>query len=418
LDSSNFQIIKLSNHHPMTIPDKLREIQEFTEKDLLKNILPFWIKYVPDDINGGFYGRITNDQVVDHTAEKGAILNARILYTFSAAYRLYGKKLYKAMADRAFDYITRHFIDQQHGGIYWSLDYKGQPSDTKKQIYALAFTIYALAEYYKINANEKAFTEALNLFSMIENHAFDPVRNGYIEALSGDWKPMADMRLSAKDMNVAKSMNTHLHIIEAYTNLYRIHKDNYLRDKLINLYDIFKNHIVNSETHHLILFFDAAWIRMSDIISFGHDIEASWLLLEAAEVSGDQSRIRDAKELAVNIVEAVYQGLDNEGGLQYEYEPKHGFITDREWWPQAEAVVGFTNVYQLTGNEKYLDNAMKCCNIIKNYLVDKNNGEWFFRVDRSGKPVWKEDKVGFWKCPYHNSRMAFEIKERAAQITN
>ncbi|MBN2274457.1 MAG: AGE family epimerase/isomerase [Bacteroidales bacterium] len=396
----------------MTAKEKLQQIQSFTEKDLLKNILPYWIKYVPDNQNGGFYGRITNDQVIDHTAEKGAILNARILYTFSSAYRIYRNELYKAMADRAFNYIIKHFIDNQYGGIYWSVDYLGQPSDTKKQFYAIAFGIYALAEYYRISLNERALQEALNLFGIIEEMAFDTVNNGYIEALSRDWKPLNDMRLSAKDMNVAKSMNTHLHIIEAYTNLYRIHKDSLLHGKLINLYDIFRKTIVNPETHHLILFFDNEWKPKSDIVSYGHDIEASWLLLEAAEVSGDHERVNDAGRLAVKIVEAVYEGIDQEGGLQYEYEAGKGFISDREWWPQAEAVVGFLNVFRLTGNEKYLDSALKSCDIIKNHIIDYKNGEWFFRVDANGKPLWKEDKVGFWKCPYHNSRMAFEIKER------
>ncbi|MBN1416569.1 MAG: AGE family epimerase/isomerase [Bacteroidales bacterium] len=400
----------------MTTNEKIHEIHAFTEEDLLMNVLPFWLKYVPDNENEGFYGRITNDQIIDYKADKGAILNARILYTFSAAYRLYRKKLYKAMADRAFDYIIRRFIDPMNSGVFWSLDYQGNPADTKKQFYAQAFVIYAFAEYYKISQNEKAMQEALNIFSVIEEKAFDTVNNGYIEALASDWMPLADMRLSAKDMNVAKSMNTHLHIIEAYTNLYRVYNKKVIKNKLINLYDIFKNRIVHPETHHLILFFDMEWKPMSDIISFGHDIEASWLLFEAAEATGDRDRVKDAGRLAIQITEAVHEGLDPEGGLQYEFHPEHGFITDREWWPQAEAVVGFLNAFQLTGDEKYLDNALRSCNIIKKYLIDRNNGEWFYRVDSSGNPRWTEDKVGFWKCPYHNSRMAFEVKERIAKL--
>jgi cellobiose epimerase len=400
----------------MQAAEKIKQIHDFTRNDALKNVLPYWIKYVPDDQNGGFYGRITNDQVVDNKADKGAILNARILYTFSAATRQYGKKLYKAMADRAYEYIVRNFIDPEYGGVYWSLDYKGRPADTKKQFYALAFTVYALAEYFKIRPDKSILLTALDLYRVIEEKAFDAEHNGYIEALSRDFKPMADMRLSAKDMNVAKSMNTHLHIIEAYTNLYRVYKDKDLRDKLVNLYDLFRHRIVNPETGHMILFFDREWKRMSDTVSFGHDIEASWLLHEAAEVSGDNKRTKDAERLAVQMAEAVCEGLDDEGGLRYEYEPGHGFITDREWWPQAEAVVGFLNAFQLSGNEKFLENAWKCCTIIKNYLIDYTNGEWFFRVDQKGKPIWKEDKVGFWKCPYHNSRMAFEVEERARRI--
>ncbi len=403
-------------HINMKASDKISLICEFTEKDLLQNILPYWIKNVPDNENGGFYGRITNEQLIDKMAEKGAILNARILYTFSAAYRLYNNKLYKAMANRAFEFIINHFIDREYGGVFWSVDYKGNPLVTKKQFYALAFVIYALSEYYKINNEENVLKEAINIFNVIEEKAFDKINGGYIEALDRDWKQLADMRLSAKDMNVAKSMNTHLHIIEAYTNLYRVHKDNQLKIRLVELYDIFRKHIIDASSNHLILFFDEKWNRLSDVISYGHDIEASWLLHEAALVSGDKSRIADAEKLAVRIVDGVYEGIDEEGALRYEYDPKHGFLKVREWWPQAEAVVGFLNAYQLSEDEKYLDSALKVCRIIDRYFIDRQFGEWFFRVDETGKPVEKEDKVGFWKCPYHNSRMAFEVKERYRKI--
>lgn len=398
--------------------DKISRIHDFTEHDLLQNILPFWIRNVPDDENGGFYGRITNDQQIDKTAEKGAILNARILYTFSAAYRLYNNKLYKAIANRAYEYIMNHFVDREYGGVFWSVDYQGNPLVTKKQFYALAFVIYALSEYFKINKEEKVLNEAIEIFNIIEEKALDKVNGGYIEALDRKWKPLADMRLSAKDMNVAKSMNTHLHIIEAYTNLYRIHKDEKLHNKLVELYDLFSKHIIDPASNHLILFFDEKWNRLSNVVSYGHDIEASWLLHESAMVSGDANRIADAEKRVLRMVNAVYEGIDEEGGLRYEYDPKHGFLKVREWWPQAEAVVGFLNAYQISSDEKYLDSALKSCQIIEKYFIDRKNGEWFFRVDETGKPVWSEDKVGFWKCPYHNSRMAFEVKERYRAILN
>jgi mannobiose 2-epimerase len=396
----------------MNALNKISQIRDFTEHELLRNILPYWMKYVPDNENGGFYGRITNNQQIDKNAEKGAILNARILYTFSAACLIYNNKLYKAIANRAYEYFLNHFIDKEYGGVFWSVDYKGNPLVTKKQFYALAFAIYALAEYFKINNDEKVLKEAIKIFNVIEEKAFDRINGGYIEALDRNWQPLADMRLSARDMNVAKSMNTHLHIIEAYTNLYRVYKDDKLYKRLIELYDIFRYHIIDSINYHLILFFDEKWNRLSDIISFGHDIEASWLLHEAALVAGDVNRIIDAENMALRVVNAVYEGIDKEGGLCYEYDPKHGLTKVREWWPQAEAVVGFLNAYQISKEEKYLDSAWKSCQIIKKYFIDHKFGEWFFRVDENGKPVLSEDKVGFWKCPYHNSRMAFEVKER------
>jgi mannobiose 2-epimerase len=396
--------------------DKMRQIQEFTEHDLLHNVLPFWMKHMPDEAYGGFFGRITHDLKVDDKAVKGAVLNARILYTFSAAYRLYADKVYKKTADRAFDYIMHHFLDGSYGGVFWSVDPAGNPADTRKQFYALAFMIYGLAEYYKITSKEQVLREAISIFSIIEGKAFDAEFNGYTEALSREWNPLEDMRLSTKDMNVVKSMNTHLHIMEAYTNLYRVYKDDILLERLKNLFDIFRTHIVGKK-HHLLLFFDREWNSMSEVISFGHDIEASWLLHEAAEVTGDARCREDASALAIKIADAVYEGFNEEGGLRYEFEPRHGFKSDLEWWPQAESVVGFLNAYQLTGDEKYLDTALQSCNIIKKYLIDKVHGEWFYRVDQNGKPRKEEDKAGFWKCPYHNGRMAFEVKERGMALT-
>ena len=208
--------------------------QEVTDV-LTNNILPFWLNKMTDHDHGGFYGRMDGHYALYPEADKGAILNARILWSFSAAYRVLSKlenidnldrlESYKQAATRAKDYFIEHFIDHEFGGVYWSVDYLGRPKDTKKQFYAIGFAIYGLSEYARATGDREALNEALKLYQCIEDHAFDPVHNGYIEAMTRDWQPIADMRLSDLDANYPKSQNTHLHIIEPYTNLYRCLKE-------------------------------------------------------------------------------------------------------------------------------------------------------------------------------------------------
>lgn len=379
----------------------------------LSNIIAYWRKYVPDEVNGGFFGKIDNDNNVTANAPKGSVLNARILWSFSAAYNLRPDAESLQMAHRAYDYINKHFIDTEFGGVYWSVDYKGNKLDTKKQVYASAFTIYALCEYYSASGLVAAKEQAIALYHLLVDKSYDERKTGYMEAFTRDWQPIGDLRLSAKDANEKKTMNTHLHVLEAYTNLYRIWPDKGLRKQIQMLIGNFFDHFIDVKTHHLVLFFDEDWNRKSDTVSYGHDIEATWLLLEAAEVINDTELEENIEEMCLLIADAVLKGLDTDGGLWYEYEPaKHHFINEKHWWVQAEAMVGFFNAWQISRDQKYLDLSVKNWTFVKAKIRDQQNGEWFWGIKEDGSIMPGEDKVGLWKCPYHNSRACIEIIKR------
>ena len=422
----------------MTTDQMKREMQEVLEQ----NILPFWTNRMVDRENGGFYGRIDGQGQLHADAAKGAILNARILWAFSASYRVLGNQEYLNVATRAKDYILNHFLDPEYGGIYWSVDYQGRPLDTKKQFYAIGFAIYGLSEYVRATGDREALDVALALFDSIEEHAFDAVNNGYIEATTREWGEIADMRLSDLDANYPKSQNTHLHIIEPYTNLLRCLREFRNRETssyvpaigavlpvtisvpqetlyaveaaLRNLIDIFVNRILNPETHHLDLFFEKDWRRgAGHLESYGHDIECSWLLHEAALVLGDPAVLRQVEPVVLEIAHASEKGLRPDGSMIHEANLDTGRVDDDlHWWVQAENVVGWMNVYQYFGDEQAFGRAVSCWEYIKKNLIDREQGEWFWSRHADGTLNTVDDKAGFWKCPYHNSRMCLEIIER------
>ena len=381
---------------------------------LTGNILPFWIDKMVDHENGGFYGRIDGHGNLHADAEKGGILNARILWTFSAAYRVLGKSEYLEMATRAKDYIIAHFIDREYGGTYWSLDYTGNPKDTKKQFYAIGFMIYGLSEYVRATGDKEALDYAIQLFECIEEHSLDVIYNGYIEACTREWGEIADMRLSVLDANYPKSQNTHLHIIEPYANLYRVWKDERLEKALRNMINIFTDKILNPETNHLDLFFEKDWTRgAGHLESYGHDIECSWLMHEAALVLGDAEVLKKVEEIVPLVAKASEKGLNPDGSMIHEANLDTGHVDDDlHWWVQAEAVVGFYNIYQHFGDESALDKSLQCWQYIKDNLIDYEGGEWYWSRRPDGTLNLDDDKAGFWKCPYHNGRMCLEIIER------
>ncbi|MBE6270340.1 MAG: N-acyl-D-glucosamine 2-epimerase [Prevotella ruminicola] len=412
-------------------------------QDVLENnILRFWLDQMMDYEHGGFYGRMTHDGELHPEAEKGAILNARILWAFSAAFRVLKHPEYLEAATRAKDYIIEHFIDQEYGGVYWSVDCEGNPLDTKKQFYAIGFMIYGLTEYARATGDREALDYALDLYDCIEEHAFDREHNGYIEACTREWGRIEDMRLSDLDANYPKSQNTHLHIIEPYTNLLRCLKEaqaqascdyvsaigsvlpvgisvppqtiSEVEGALRNLVDIFTEKILNKETNHLDLFFGMDWTRgAGHLESYGHDIECSWLLHEAALVLGDQQVLNKVEPIVQAVAQASAKGLRPDGSLIHEANLDTGYVDDDlHWWVQAENVVGWYNIWQHFGDEEALNRAEKCWHYIKKQLIDYENGEWYWSRHANGLLNTKDDKAGFWKCPYHNSRMCLEIIER------
>ena len=416
----------------------VKEMQDVVEN----NILRFWLDRMQDHENGGFYGRIDANEVLHKDAEKGAILNARILWSFSAAYRVLGNQEYLDAAKRAYEYFIEHFIDPEYGGVYWSVDYLGRPLDTKKQFYAIGFAIYGLSEDARATGDREALDYAISLYECIEQHAFDPEHNGYIEACTREWGQMADMRLSDLDANYPKSQNTHLHIIEPYTNLYRCIREmqaattcNYvsvlgsvlpvdvvvptetlirIEGSLRNLIHIFTDYILNPETHHLDLFFEMDWTRgAGQLESYGHDIECSWLMHEAALVLGDQQVLRKVEPIVREVAKASEKGLRPDGSMIHEANLDTGHVDDDlHWWVQAENVVGWLNLYQHFGDEDALQKGLRCWDYVKTQIIDYEHGEWHWSRHPDGTLNTVDDKAGFWKCPYHNSRMCLEVIER------
>ncbi len=398
-------------------PEQLESLGRSVQAELEGNLLPFWSSRATDTSHGGFIGWMSRDGQVNPKASKGLILNARLLWTFSALYRFNQDTRWRDLAQRAAVYLVEYFWDASHGGVVWRVDAKGSCLDDKKKIYGQAFYVYALAEYYQAVGDETSLERARELFGLIETHSHDEANGGYVEVCNHDWSPAEDLRLSDTDMDEKKSMNNHLHLLEAYTNLYRVWPEANVRSQLVELLDIFAQRIADPATAHLNHFFDESWQPRSDDYTFGHDIEASWLLCEAAEVLDDPDVTSRVREQALRLARIVLaEGVDHDGGLCYRGQ--HGHITDpnREWWPQIESVVGFLNAYQLSDEPRFFDAAGEAWRYVERKFVDTEHGEWFWRIDPLGRPDPIEPKVSEWKGPYHGVRGCLEILKRLRQI--
>jgi mannobiose 2-epimerase len=381
---------------------------------LFRHYLPFWCGPALDRKNGGWMAWLSNDLKPDRSQPKGLIVNSRILWAFSAAHMARPESVYAEMAERAFDFLMSKFWDAQHGGAFWRLDDTGEVIDDSKKTYGQAFYIYALTEFHRAFGNPAALERAKELFELVERHAHDAKSGGYTEVCNRDWSPAgADARLSEKDMNEKKSMNNHLHVLEAYTNLYRAWPEPCVAERLRELIDIFLARILDAHTNHLHHFFNEQWEVRSDTYTYGHDIEASWLLCEAAEGLGDAKLLARVRAVALPMADVVLrEGIAHDGALCYE--GKSGEIIDpgRECWPQAEALVGFLNAFELSGDEKFFAAARRVWDYIENNLVDRVHGEWFWRINPDGQPDSQLPKVSEWKGPYHATRACLETMKR------
>lgn len=379
-------------------------------KDELFRILNYWMKYSVEKDGDGFYGIVNDQNIPDSKAPKAIVINSRILWTFSAAHQMFPNTAYPLMAQRAYDYIRKYFVDEKYGGVYWSVAADGSPLETKKQLYGHAFAIYGLAEYSKINKDSEVLNTAIAIFKKAIEYAYDAVNGGYTEAFERDWSDTSDYLLT-KARN-SKSMNTHLHLLEAFTNLYRVWKNESSKFHLRHSIELMLHHIIDPSTNSMTLFFTRDWQRQSSIISYGHDIEGSWLLCEAAEVLGDKTLINKCKDMAMQMAKAATLGLAKDGSLNYELDTTDNKLNEsKQWWPQAEAMVGFFNAWQLTRKVNYLEKSENAWTFIKNHLIDKEYGEWCGGIDANYK-ILSCDKVTFWKCPYHNGRACMEIYSR------
>jgi mannobiose 2-epimerase len=399
-------------------PNELKEFAARVSAHMFDHILPFWCGPALDREQGGWMAWLSNDLKPDHTKPKGLILNSRILWAFSAVHRAKPEPICRQMADRALDVVMNRFWDSRHGGAFWRLDDRGHVLDDSKKTYGQAFYIYALAEYVQAFSAPAALARARELFEMLEWHAHDSRHGGYWEVRRRDWSEAGPgARLSEKDLSEKKSMNNHLHVLEAYANLYRVWKDPRIERRLCELIVLFEKRILDPRTHHLHHFFNETWQVRSDTYTFGHDIEASWLLCEAAAALGDTVLLRRMQEVALRMAEAVLTGgLDADGGLCYEGKAGRVIDAGKECWPQAEAVIGFLNAFQLSFDPKFLQAVRRVWHYIEQHLVDRVHGEWFWRINENGKPDPNLPKVSEWKGPYHATRMCLETLRRLEEL--
>lgn len=380
------------------------EVREHLET----KIIPFW-RGLHDEEFGGYYGYVSYDLAVDKKAVKGCILNSRILWFFSNAYLTLKEKYLLKEAEHAYHFLTEHCLDREFGGVYWSLNYDGSVADSIKHTYNQAFAIYALSSYFEASGDKAALETAFALFRLIEEKCTDEV--GYLEAFERNFVPAENDKLSENGVIAEKTMNTLLHVFEAYTELYRVSKDTKVAERLRFILDLFLKKVYNPELNRQEVFFDRNMNRILDLHSYGHDIETAWLMDRGVEILGEEKERVSAvtKALTKKIYERAYQdhsllnecenGIDN---------------TDRIWWVQAETVVGFLNGYEKESTKKeYFQAALEVWEFIKTKLVDQREGsEWFWMLNQEGKPVEGKPIVEPWKCPYHNGRMCLEVIRR------
>lgn len=384
-------------------------------KELTERIIPFWNK-LRDDDNGGFYGFVNNDLKVDKKADKGVILTSRILWFYSAAYMTLEDDTLLDNARHAFEFLKKCF-DKKNGGVYWLMTYDGKPADTMKHTYNQAFAIYALSQYYLASKEQEALDLALELFNTVEEKCTDDI--AYLEAMSSDWKIVPNDALSENGLMADKTMNTILHLIEAYTVLLQAcntAESARIEERLLFLLEIMKSKIFNSEKNCLRVFFDRGFNQIGDIHSYGHDIEATWLVDRACEVIGDRRLMADRRFINLRIAENILDIAFENGAVNNERE-NDKIDKKRVWWVQAESVVGFVNAFQQGGDKKFIDAAETVFDWIETKQTDRReNSEWWGEVTFEGEPMQTVDMVNPWKCPYHNGRMCIEIISRNVSI--
>ena len=414
----------------MSIQSELLQYQEIFANELHRNILAYWIRYGVEKDGRGFYGAVDLNNEPVPWAHKTSVLNARILWTFAAAAKEYPGMAYEEVAHRAYRVISEDFADGEHGGFFMELDADNRVASDIKHTYAQAFVLYSLSKYCEFHGSEEVLAYIQELFHFLDARTKDPDHPGYVEAFTREWKPYEENRMA--DNNEPRSMNTHLHLLEAYAAVYKVWKDELVRQRLQELLDIFLGRIIR-EDGHLGIFFGEDFMETESsrsICSFGHDIEASWLIWEAAEILGDASVLAKARPLMIKMADAVLrEGVDKDGGLFLESMRFGSHVrTNKHWWLQAENLVGFMNAYQLTGDARYWETVKLSWDFIDKHVIDHQGGEWFTKVSRLGvpyllependpSPFYRNDwKIDPWKCPYHNGRAMLELVSRISAL--
>jgi mannobiose 2-epimerase len=409
-----------------SVKDELKQYKIYFSKELHEDILPYWMKYSVEKNGHGFYGAVDLDGNPVLTANKTSVLNARILWTFSAAAMAEGNKEYAAMADKACRVVTEDFEDKEFGGYYMELSSDNEVANDIKHTYAQAFVIYSLCKYFEFRPLDSVMQRIRSFFNLLEDKAKDPENAGYRESFTRDWQIYGENRMA--DNNEPRSMNTHLHVLEAYAALYKVWKDPKVEQRLTELMNLFLDKIIRKDGHFGI-FFDEAFNEADSskgICSFGHDIEGSWLLWEAAEILGNKDILNRMRPVSVKMVDNIERvAVDKDGGLFLESTRYGSHVkTNKHWWQQAETLVGFMNAYELTGDEKYWNTVKLSWKFIDTFLIDHKRGEWYTKLNRLGvpflvepqddpSPYYRNDwKIDPWKCPYHNGRAMMEMMKR------
>lgn len=388
----------------------MKNITKEIENHLNNEIIPFW-KSLKDEEFGGFYGYVDYGLAINKKYEKGCILNSRILWFFSNVYITTGDKSVINYAKQAYNFMVNHCIDYDNGGVYWAVDYKGDLSNGTKYTYNQAFSVYALSSYYNATKDEKALNLALDIFNLIEEKCLDT--NGYKEAFDIEFRPIKNEELSENGVIAERTMNTLLHLFEAYTELYKVTKNEKVGQQIKFILDIFANNVYNSELGRQEVFFDENWNSIIDLYSYGHDIETTWLIDLGVDILDDDEYREKMAPITKTITEKIYEIAYRDKSVIYEAE--NGVEnTNRIWWVQAEAMVGFLNAYEKDNKDiKYYDAFVDIWEYIQENVIDpRENSEWFSELCENKKPI-KEPIVQPWKCPYHNGRMCLEVIRRA-----
>ncbi|MDD4095194.1 MAG: AGE family epimerase/isomerase [Oscillospiraceae bacterium] len=381
---------------------------------LEKTILPFWMN-LRDDARGGYYGYMSQDLVLDKKAEKGCILNSRILWFFSEAAMALRRIDLLAYANHAYEFMRDHCIDRDNGGVFWSMNYDGTPLDVTKHTYNQAFAIYALSSYYRLTGDTAALSQAEELFRIIEARCTDSA--GYLESFTVDWQPESNEKLSENGILADKTMNTLLHVFEGYSGLFQATKDDTVGKAMKRILTIYTSKIYDSTQHRQRVFFDNNYNSIIDLYSYGHDIESSWLMDWGCALLNDDNLGSQISSVNLEMAKAVFETAYRFNSLANECD--RGKVDERRiWWVQAEAVVGLVHLWRKQPEHLcYRDAAANTFRFILDHLADKRpGGEWFWAVDQYGVPVPDKPVVDLWKCPYHNGRMCMELISRDPEI--
>lgn len=399
--------------------------------NLEEYVIDFWYPRSIDDEHGGFILSYDDEGAFAGNDAKMIVTQARMTWFFARLTRtdvVDGD--YTDAADHGFAFLRDAMWDDDHGGFYWEVDRRGTVRKPRKHLYGQAFGLYALAEYYRVTGNEQALDLAGDLFEVIDDVAKDHQNGGYHEYFEPDWEQVTEGTTylatiepdwSPKESGESvldptlKLMNTHLHLLEAFTTYYRVTGDETVRERLHELLTILTNTVVRKDRPACTDKYDPDWTPKLDdadfrVVSYGHDVENVWLTMEASEALDVPTR------LFADLYDGLFDysleyGYDDQNGGFYFFGPLGEHATNRikAWWVQAEAMTSALRMYEATGEDVYRNVFEETYDFIEQYHVDETHGEWHSGVDETLEPVGR--KGAEYKGAYHDGRALIECIE-------